>query len=786
MRLIRSSSFVAALALSIVAAACGGGGGGTDANPVGPPTTVSALSGSSATVTAGSTAPIALVAKVLDAGGHAVPGATVTWGASSGSISPATATTDGSGQSTAQWALGKVAGSQSATASVGGAGAATFTATVTAGPLAKIKLTPDTTKLGAAGATAQMSAVGLDAFDNSLSGLNPIYTIDDPAVATVSGTGLLTAVKTGTTTVRATSGSIAASATVIVNTSVIDPCTGATLNLAVGGSQTLTGTAANQFCVSGATGAEFVAIPFYATGDGSLSAAPLPLTFTPLTNSTASGPPTPDILSSVRLSRAAVVAASDNTLNRDVAWELRFRERVRRQLGPMMPAARKELMRMRTSGARYSLGVSNTVVGDKISLNTNATQTCSNPQIHQATVRAVSTHAIVVTDDQTPTGGIFNGSEYTTFANTFDNQVWPTDTQNFGPESDVDKNGHVILFFTPAVNALTPTENTTSFVGGFFFGRDLYPTTTSCGRDANGNPLTAVGSNFAEMFYLLSPDPNGEINSHKRPLSFIQSTTMGTIAHEFQHLINFSSHLITNPVLFSAANFPEQTFLDEGLAHIAEELNYYSVTGRNPRENIDANTIVNPIDAFTQYADQNARRFREYLKNPDKYSPYSVLADTSLSVRGGIWSLLRYSADQRGTAEKSTWFQLVNPTTDVSGVANLKAVFGSTFLTTTMRNWTAANYMDDAGVANTAAAFTHPSWNTRSVETFENGSGGNPGTTFPLKTSPLITSPVIINLADGGAAYLRFAVNAGKIGGATVTGQSALPSTFSIIVIRTR
>ncbi|MBA3646003.1 MAG: Ig-like domain-containing protein, partial [Gemmatimonadaceae bacterium] len=178
MRLLRSCPSVAVLAFSIVAVACGGGGG-TDANPVGPPTAVSALSGSSATVTAGSTAPIALVAKVLDAGGHAVPGATVTWGTSSGSISPATATTDGSGQSTAQWAPGKVAGSQSATASVSGAGAATFTATVTAGPLAKIKLTPDTIKLAAAGTTAQLSAVGLDAFDNNVTEFNPIYTIDD-------------------------------------------------------------------------------------------------------------------------------------------------------------------------------------------------------------------------------------------------------------------------------------------------------------------------------------------------------------------------------------------------------------------------------------------------------------------------------------------------------------------------------------------------------------------------------------------------------------------------------
>src|SRR5207247_142004 len=72
MRLIRSSAVALGFLFSVLLAACGGGGGGTDATAVGPAAAVAAVSGSSASITAGSTTPIPLVAKVTDAGGHAV------------------------------------------------------------------------------------------------------------------------------------------------------------------------------------------------------------------------------------------------------------------------------------------------------------------------------------------------------------------------------------------------------------------------------------------------------------------------------------------------------------------------------------------------------------------------------------------------------------------------------------------------------------------------------------------------------------------------------------------
>ena len=40
------------------------------------------------------------------------------------------------------------------------------------------------------------------------------------------------------------------------------------------------------------------------------------------------------------------------------------------------------------------------------------------------------------------------------------------------------------------------------------------------------------------MFYLLVPDPDGTVNNNKRTKDEVTTLNLGTIAHEFQHLIN--------------------------------------------------------------------------------------------------------------------------------------------------------------------------------------------------------------------------------------------------------
>src|SRR5205807_2203657 len=93
--------------------------------------------------------------------------------------------------------------------------------------------------------------------------------------------------------------------------------------------------------------------------------------------------------------------------------------------------------------------------------------------------------------------------------------------------------------YTRAVNELTPAGSS-GVIEGFFNPRDLFPTA------GNATIQGCSGSNFAEMFYLIVPDPNGTINGNKRSNDQVQRFTIGTTAHEYQHLINAARRIYIN------------------------------------------------------------------------------------------------------------------------------------------------------------------------------------------------------------------------------------------------
>ncbi len=374
--------------------------------------------------------------------------------------------------------------------------------------------------------------------------------------------------------------------------------------------------------------------------------------------------------------------------------------------------------------------------------------------------------------------GTANGAEFTAipyysdfqdFGAAFDTLVFPVDSINFGAPTDIDKNQHIILFFTRAVNELTP-PNVGFYVGGFFFSRDLFPTTISNG--ING----CATSNFAEMFYLLVPDPDGVVNQNVRTIDFVKSVTVASLAHEFQHLINASRHLYVN-----GSTAFEDTFLDEGLAHEAEELAFYRSSGLSPRQNLSYQTIQaspNIQVAFDNFGAANFRRFREYLNNPQTNSPY--VDNGFIPTRGAIWSFLRYAADRRGGSESEMWFQLANPPVGVHGISNItRAVTPD--LAGWVRDWTLANYADDF-VPGVASVYTHPSWNIRSiVEVVNQGM-------WALDTQPVDSTNITsVSIGDGSAAYLRFGIRPGTVGGGRITARASMvPPGFTLSVVRTK
>jgi hypothetical protein len=281
-------------------------------------------------------------------------------------------------------------------------------------------------------------------------------------------------------------------------------------------------------------------------------------------------------------------------------------------------------------------------LGDLVSLNVNGEDACTNAVYHTARVVAISNRAIILSDTLNPKNG-FSTADYQRFATRFDTLVYPLDVANFGEPLDIDKNGHIAILFTRAVNELTPPRSN-SYVGGFVFSRDLFPTTATARAQA------CAASNQGEYFYMLAPDPSGVVNSNVRTTGFVDSATVPVLAHEFQHLINASRRLYVN----NAATF-EDKWLDEGLAHIAEELLFYRESGLVPRSNLDYPGIraTNATRvSFSSDMGGNLSRYRSYLTASAANSPYAL--DDSLPTRGATWSLLRYAVDRVNAADSFT------------------------------------------------------------------------------------------------------------------------------------
>jgi hypothetical protein len=757
MRLIfRLRLFVVGAAVAQITA-CGDASGPKS----GPPATIVLIAGNSQpSQEVGTRLPLPLTIKVTDAQGQNVSSATVLWSTSSGSLSASTSLTNIEGAASVEWTLGPLAGTQTATATVTGIPPVSFTQRAVAGPLAQIILARDTIRLLGIGDAFRLTARTADRFGNTVFDALTVESTD-PSIVTADNFGngafLVAHASNATVTIRASSGPIVKTGTVIVLPPPCQPGSSA-FNLAVGEIATLSGTAASEFCVQGTSdGAEFTAVPFFSDQIGTL------LRLSISTGSTTIGA-SPNQLLAPRFQLLRSTALP--RIKQDEAFETDLRERSRRELTPMIPAARQT---RQLGGGRFSISVQVPQIGDLMQLNTNSSSACTNARIRTGRVAAITTRAIVVTDTANPANG-FTDADLQSFGATFDTLVYPVDTQNFGEPTDIDANQRAILFFTRAVNELTPPSQN-FYVGGFFFSRDLFPKTATAGVDA------CATSNVAEMFYLLVPDPEGVVNQNVRTTDFVRTVTAGILAHEFQHLINASRHLYVN----TGSSVFEDTFLDEGLAHMAEELVFYRASGLAPKQNISAATVQSSqkiSDAFDTFGVANIRRYREFLINPLTNSPYADNAN--LTTRGAIWAFLRYAADRRGGLESSAWFQLANPPAGSHGILNLTRVFGAEF-SSWVRDWGVANYADDFIPAVTTAA-THPSWDFRS--TIASLNQGN----FPLATQQMDSVSITsVGITDGASAYLRFGVRAGAIGGGRITARAApVPAGFSLSILRTK
>lgn len=757
-----------ALLGALLLAACGGG---TSEEPVTPGSLIVAT-GNNQTGVVGTPLPTTLSVIVRDTKGRLMTGQRVDWdvAAGAGAVSPASSRTDASGVAVTTWTLGTTAGIGRVAAQVTGVTAVSFAATVLAGPAAAVIATPDEAAVGI-GDTLRLRATVRDAFGNTLSGQAITWSSLAPAVATVASTGLVTGVAAGLARIVAEANGRADTVPVTVSTGGV--C-GTVPVRALGLGEAVVpaaGASSAVLCVAapaGATSAEY--------GVAIISTAPSFGTTTSL-DVVAIGNTGPTIPTLVAPSETVLDAGAREAGLAPWRVEAARRAGAARDLAPLVEEARAWHREREAARARRPALLAEAKVGDVLRLNANANQSCTSPDMRNARVAAVSANAIVAVDNDNPTGG-YTDTELAAVAATFDTLVYPLDTAAFGAPTNVGGQGKVILFYTSRVNALTPALASYT-IGGFFYSRDLYP------KVSRGGLPACAGSNEAEMFYLLVPDPNGTVNGNKRTKDEVTLLNLTTIAHEFQHLINSGRRLYVTP----GAVPNEETWLDEGLSHVAEELLYWRVLGVGSRQNLGINDIGGSTarsDLFRNYASQNFSRFYQFLVNPEVNSPYAP--NDSLATRGAIWTFLRFAAGRQGASGEAPFFRaLVNSAT--RGVANLQGVLGTGTFADYLQDWAVSIVADDFSAAQAPLLDTRyrlVGWNFRSIyPALRFGSGAALGS-YPLNARALQSNtPARLSLAGGTSAYFRFGVPAGSNAIVRLSSNGAAPAP-ALRVVATR
>jgi hypothetical protein len=226
-----------------------------------------------------------------------------------------------------------------------------------------------------------------------------------------------------------------------------------------------------------------------------------------------------------------------------------------------------------------------------------------------AALRYEGAHTLVYSDITNYSGASgFDQTDYNQLGSQFDASTHPTTVTAFGAETDIDGNGKVVILFTRVVNSLTPNPLGGGFISGFFLLNDLGP-----GVFPEGT------TNEMEIFYTLVPDTTGDWKQMSKNAA--KTIASETLAHEFQHMISFGYRFVT---LGGATDYRylQEVWLEEGMAHIAEDLN--------------------------AMPDGNVTRADLYLANPGGVS--LMLDSATLQQRGGIFLFLRYLGDRYGDA----------------------------------------------------------------------------------------------------------------------------------------
>ena len=315
--------------------------------------------------------------------------------------------------------------------------------------------------------------------------------------------------------------------------------------------------------------------------------------------------------------------------------------------------------------------------------------TCVDPmRTVRGTVRAVGDGVVLVEDLAAPEGGPTE-EEWLALARELDGTVLPAVTSYFGPPGDIDRNGRVVVLFTPDVNRLGDGE---SGVGGFSLPQDLAASGRGDGELSDPDGGICPASNEAEIVYSVSADPEATLGRAVSTEDLLRDTP-ALVAHEVQHVVNAGRRVPASSAGFGAA---EEVWLDEALSSLAEEVAGLAALGLPVGDRLTFDRVSGTseeLDTFNAYVLRNFRNLGLYmlgLPGAPTVATDDLDGVGGLQLRGFGWFLLRRLADQAGGDERAFFRSVVGGGQNYGrGIANLERVTG--------REW--ANILADVSVS---------------------------------------------------------------------------------------
>lgn len=565
------------------------------------------VSPASATVEVGES--VQLTATVKDVAGNTLTGRTITWQSSDRTV----ASVDSNGLVT-----GAGEGSATITAtSEGKSGTATIT--VTRAAVASVIVSPASATIEV-GETIQLTATVTDSRGDTLTNRSVTWSSSDVAVATVNSTGLVEGVAQGTATITAFSEGKNGTATITV-TAPTAPDVGAVNDVTfmndVGTGTLATPSQTEEYILApyslGAANDTFsYSVGTAGTGSGGLVAGLTGFGFSRLTEGTVA----PDLEIRIRQAAQRILA-------------LRPQE-IRSTFVPFQEPSEGDTLQFRVRDSLDNAASCDTVT---------------------AVLKRKSTNTSLFVDTEV-TETELTDADASKIGTSFDPGSYGLVRDAFGTESDVNSDAHVTVLLTPAVNRLTPPGEAQEkgFIGGFFNPLDLFRRTTS-------DPCR----NEQEIFYSFVPDPTNRWgNTFSK--SFAISSIKGTLPHEFEHMINFNQHWFV-----ARCNCFEEAWLDEGLAHVAEDVGGFPESNRG-------------------------RRTELFLEAPHLNT--LLTGGRILAERGAIYLFVRRLADVIGGD-----ILLRLTSTGQTGRTNVTNKVGRPFVRI-FRNWVATLFLSNRGLNN--------------------------------------------------------------------------------------